>query len=186
MDAAITSRRGWSPEGAFPFRGLRHSVPALQEVFAACPAQRFVVEIKQSSPSLVEPLLAVIDRSAMRRRVLVACEHQAPIDEFRCAAPDIPTNFPTEEVAAFLMSMPPGAPQFIPRGDALQIPPEHMGWKMVTPEIVAAAHRMGLELHIWTVNEPVEMRSLLALGVDGIVTDFPARLINLLAASPAL
>jgi glycerophosphoryl diester phosphodiesterase len=186
VDAGYNFAPASSPDGAFPFRARGIRVPALQEVFDACPAQRFVVEIKQSSPSLVEPLLAVIDRSAMRRRVLVACEHKAPIDEFRHAAPDIPTNFPTEEVAAFLMSMPPGAPPFIPRGDALQIPPEHLGWKMVTPEIVGAAHRMGLELHIWTINEPAEMRSLLALGVDGIVTDFPARLLKLLAASPAL
>jgi glycerophosphoryl diester phosphodiesterase len=186
VDAGYNFAPTSSPDGAFPFRGRGIHVPALQEVFAACPTQRFIVEIKQSSPSLVEPLLAVIDRAAMRRRVLVACEHQAPIDEFRRAAPDIPTNFPTEEVAAFLMSMPPGAPQFTPRGDALQIPPEHLGWKIVTPEIVAAAHRMGLELHIWTVNEPAAMRSLLALGVDGIITDFPARLFKLLAGSPAL
>jgi glycerophosphoryl diester phosphodiesterase len=45
---------------------------------------------------------------------------------------------------------------------------------------------MGLELHVWTVNEEAEMRSLLALGVDGIITDFPARLLKLLASRPAL
>src|SRR5579871_6363196 len=118
VDAGYRFAPASSPDGAFPFRGRAIRVPALQEVFATCPAQRFVVEIKQSSRSLVEPLLAVIDRAAMRRRVLVACEHQAPIEEFRRAAPDIPTNFPTEEVAALLMSMPPGAPQFTPRGDA--------------------------------------------------------------------
>ena len=55
---------------------------------------------------------------------------------------------------------------------------------MVTPETVAAAHRMGLEMHVWTVNEEAEMRSLLALGVDGIITDFPARLLKLLAIAP--
>jgi len=166
--------------GEFPFRGQGIRVPELEEVFAACPEQRFVVEIKQHRPSLITALIGVIDRMGMRRRVLVACEHQAPIEEFREAAPDIPTNFPTSEVAAFLMSLPPGAPPYIPRGEALQIPPEHQGWKMATPETVAAAHRMGVEMHIWTVNEEAEMRVLLAMGVDGIITDFPARLIRLL------
>jgi glycerophosphoryl diester phosphodiesterase len=52
---------------------------------------------------------------------------------------------------------------------------------MVTPETVAAAHRLGIEMHVWTVDEEAEMRSLLALGVDGIITNFPARLLNVLA-----
>jgi glycerophosphoryl diester phosphodiesterase len=167
-------------DGGYPFRGRGIRVPELAEVFAACPEQRVIVEIKQSNPSLVERLIAVIDQAGMRRRVLVACEHQAPIDEFRFAAPDIPTNFPTNEVAALLMSLPPGAPPFVPRGDAMQIPPAHQGWQMVTPETVAATHRMGVEMHVWTVNKETEMRTLLAMGVDGIITDFPGRLLNLL------
>jgi glycerophosphoryl diester phosphodiesterase len=117
----------------------------------------------------------------MRRRVLVASEHQAPIDEFRAAAGDIPTNFPIPEVAEFLMSLPPGAPPFAPRGEALQIPPEYESWKMVTADTVAAAHRIGVELHVWTIDEEAEMRAMLALGVDGIITNFPARLLKLLA-----
>ena len=172
-----------SPSSAdqFPFRGHCITIPELAEVFAICPNQRFIIEIKQTVPSLIGELIAVIDRAAMRGRVLAASEHQAPIEEFRAAAPDVPTNLPTPEVAAFLMSLPPGAPPFAPRGAALQIPPEHESWKMVTPETVAAAHRLGLEMHIWTVNEVAEMRALLALGVDGIITDFPARLLQLLA-----
>jgi glycerophosphoryl diester phosphodiesterase len=181
VDAAHNFTPAAGVSGRFPFRGLGIHVPELEEVFAACPQQRFVVEIKQHRPSLVGALIGVIDRAGMRRRVLVACEHQSPIDEFREAAPDIPTNFPTGEVAAFLMSLPPGAPPCIPRGEALQIPPEHQGWKMATAETVAAAHRMGVEMHIWTVNEEAEMRALLAMGVDGIITDFPARLLGLLA-----
>jgi len=167
--------------GEFPFRGRGIRIPELAEVFAACPEQRFIVEIKQTAPSLIDALLGVIDRAAMRRRVLVASEHQPPIDEFRTAAPDIPTNLPTAEVAAFLMSLPPGAPPFVPHGAALQIPPEHESWQMVTPETVAAAHRLGLEMHVWTINEEAEMSALLALGVDGIITNFPARLLELLA-----
>ncbi len=167
--------------GGYPFRGRGIRVPELEEVFAACAEQRFVVEIKQGDPSLIEAMIGVIDRAGMGRRVLVASEHQAPIEEFRAAAPDIPTNFPTSEVAGFLMSLAPGAPPFAPRGEALQIPPEHQGWKMATPETVAAAHRMGVEMHIWTVNEEAAMGALLALGVDGIITDYPGRLLKLIA-----
>jgi glycerophosphoryl diester phosphodiesterase len=68
----------------------------------------------------------------------------------------------------------------VPRGEALQVPPEYESWRIVTPESVAAAHRLGVEVHVWTVNEVDEMRALLELGVDGILTDYPARLAALL------
>jgi glycerophosphoryl diester phosphodiesterase len=181
VDAACNFTPPTKAAAEFPFRGRGIRVPELAEVFAACPDQRFIVEIKQTSPSLVDSLIGVIDRAGMRRRVLVASKHQAPIDEFRAAAPDIPTNFPTAEVAAFLMSLPPDAPPFAPRGMAMQIPAQHESWKLVTPETVAAAHRLGVEMHVWTINLEAEMRALLALGVDGIITNFPARLLKLLA-----
>jgi glycerophosphoryl diester phosphodiesterase len=129
----------------------------------------------------VSPLLEVIADADMSRRVLIASEHQAPIDHLRDLAPTIPTNLPTPEIAAFMMSLPPGAPPFNPRGEALQVPPEHRGWQLVMPETIAAAHALGLEVHVWTVNEPAEMRSLVEMGVDGIITDFPSRLVSLLS-----
>ncbi len=55
--------------------------------------------------------------------------------------------------------------------DALQVPERHSGVRVLTPRLVTAAHRHGVEVHVWTVNEATEMRRLLALGVDGIVTD---------------
>jgi glycerophosphoryl diester phosphodiesterase len=62
----------------------------------------------------------------------------------------------------------------------LQIPYEYQSWRLVTPESVAAAHRSGVEVHVWTVNDVAEMRAMLELGVDGIITDYPARLVALL------
>jgi glycerophosphoryl diester phosphodiesterase len=55
--------------------------------------------------------------------------------------------------------------------DALQIPERHRGIPVFTPRLRDAAHRHGVEVHVWTVNEVVDMRRLLAAGVDGIVTD---------------
>ncbi|HKA53750.1 MAG TPA: glycerophosphodiester phosphodiesterase family protein, partial [Candidatus Binatia bacterium] len=63
-----------------------------------------------------------------------------------------------------------------PAGLALQIPPQFHEVLLVTAETVAAAHASGLEIHVWTINEPREMARLLDLGVDGIMSDFPGRL----------
>lgn len=55
--------------------------------------------------------------------------------------------------------------------DALQVPERQRRLRVVTPRLIAAAHRHGVEVHVWTVNDPDEMRRLVAMGVDGIVTD---------------
>ena len=55
--------------------------------------------------------------------------------------------------------------------DALQVPERQRRLRIVTPRLIAAAHRHGVEVHVWTVNDPADMRRLVDLGVDGIVTD---------------
>ncbi|WP_194422407.1 glycerophosphodiester phosphodiesterase family protein [Microbacterium abyssi] len=55
--------------------------------------------------------------------------------------------------------------------DALQIPERYGAVRALTPALVRAAHRHGVEVHVWTVNDPIEMRRLVAAGVDGVVTD---------------
>jgi glycerophosphoryl diester phosphodiesterase len=167
-------------EGVFPFRGRGIKIPALAEIFAAIPERRYVIEIKQSAPSLGAALIDAIELYGVRRRVLVASEDEAPILEIRALAPDLPTGFPYPEIVGFMASLAPGAKPYQPRGDALQIPPEYQSWRLVTAQSVAAAHRIGAEVHVWTVNDEAEMRAMLELGVDGIITDYPARLLALL------
>jgi glycerophosphoryl diester phosphodiesterase len=55
--------------------------------------------------------------------------------------------------------------------DALQVPERQGRLRIVTPGLIAAAHRHGVEVHAWTVNDPADMRRLVAMGVDGLVTD---------------
>ncbi len=84
----------------YPFRGRGIRVPALHEVLSAFPDRRFVIEVKQTEPSLTRRLLEVVDRAGMRRRIAIVSEHQPPLDEIRDLAPQIPTNFSGLEVAA--------------------------------------------------------------------------------------
>ncbi len=55
--------------------------------------------------------------------------------------------------------------------DALQVPESQRRLRVVTPRLIAAAHDAGVEVHVWTVNDPADMDRLIAMGVDGIVTD---------------
>ena len=65
---------------------------------------------------------------------------------------------------------------------ALQIPESFAGRPLVTEDLVEAAHRADVHVHVWTINDPADMHRLLDLGVDGIVTDFPGRLAAVIAA----
>ncbi|HEY6394427.1 MAG TPA: glycerophosphodiester phosphodiesterase [Candidatus Binataceae bacterium] len=165
-----------------PFRGKGIRMPRLADVFESFPQIRVIIEIKQTAPSLVAPLVKLIDRHGMRRRVMIASEHQMPLAETRALAPDIPTNFAYPEVSDFLQAMAAKDASYRPPGDALQIPTEYESWKLINRDSIAFAHHAGLELHAWTINDEREMNELLDMGVDGIISDFPARLLRVIAS----
>ncbi|HLH75650.1 MAG TPA: glycerophosphodiester phosphodiesterase [Candidatus Binataceae bacterium] len=173
--AALDGGYHFAPDRGFPYRGQGIRVPRLEEVLAAFMDSYFVIEIK---PPQASPLPAILDRvleaTSMRRRVLIASEHQAPLSEMRRLAPEIPTGFSASEVAQFWQAFINHQRPITP-AQALQLPPQHGGIDLVTADSVAMAHQLGIEIHVWTVNDRTEMRRLLDLGVDGIITDYPDR-----------
>ena len=168
-------------EGRFPFRGAGVRVPRLIDVLGLFSDAFFVIEIKQVEPSLTASLNQALSSTGTRPRALIASEHQQPLDEIRSLAPELPTSFSGREVLAFFGSLALPASGYHPPADAIQIPPSHGSMLLVTPTSVAAACARELEMHVWTVNEEAQMRELLDLGVAGIITDFPNRLLRIMA-----
>ena len=80
----------------------------------------------------------------------------------------------------FLMNSVFLARAYNPRCHALQVPEYHRGLKVVTKRFVDGAHGCNLKVHVWTVNKIEDMQWLMDLGVDGIITDYPDRLLSLL------
>jgi glycerophosphoryl diester phosphodiesterase len=165
--------------GSFPFRGKGIGIPLLEDVFQTFPNMRFIIEIKQVLPAIEEPVYRLIKKYKMEDRVIVASEHSAPLLRFRGLAPSIATNLSGSESIAFYNAFRLRLHNFyrIP-GDALQIPPTFRGDQVVTPAICKIAKQKGLTLQVWTVNDPKEMQKLIDYGVDGIITDFPDRLLE--------
>src|SRR4029077_11766176 len=94
----------------------------------------------------------------------------------RQAAPDVVTSFAATEGAEVVIRVRDGQlGGHRPAGVALQVPPAFDQIPIVTAQSVATAHDLGLEVHVWTINDEPEMERLLDLGVDALMTDFPAR-----------
>lgn len=162
-----------------PFRASDVIIPSLKEVLSSFPNVKFTVEIKQLDPPIEEQVIAVVRDCGKADHVSLASEHDAVLVRARALAPDIPTNLGYNEVADFIQRVATGQLQgYQPPGQALQIPPKYQDIPLVTEQTVAAAHRLGLEIHVWTINDPHEMSRLLDLGVDGVISDFPGRLLE--------
>jgi glycerophosphoryl diester phosphodiesterase len=177
----------WTADGGrtFPFRGRGINVPTLREVLEEFPAARLNIDIKQAQPSLVKSLCRMLGESRAKERVTVASFNSSTLAEFRRECPEVNTSASMEEVFALASDLQAG------RGIAadsartrlVQVPESAFGRGWLTAELVAAAHRGGLELHVWTINDEAAMRRLVELGVDGIMTDYPDKLIALLKST---
>jgi len=165
----------------FPLRGSGVSIPTLREVFAALPQMRFNIEPKQAVPSLTAPLCRLIREYGMTDKVLVASFSGAVLAEFRRECPEVATSAAPGEVANFLALQRAGlAASYSPSMQALQVPEQAGGLRVLTRDFVAAAHGRNLRVHVWTVNEEADMRRLFEMGVDGIMSDYPDRLLKVL------
>ncbi|HSQ01394.1 MAG TPA: glycerophosphodiester phosphodiesterase [Candidatus Dormibacteraeota bacterium] len=158
-----------------PYRGQGVRVPRLAEVVAAHPAHPLNIEIKQAEPPIVAATLDVLRRGAALERTLLAAEHDEIMTAIRAAVGDeVATGMSVGDVLAFMDRwMRDDWTGYTAPGTALQVPPAHGEIDIVTATSVAAAHRVGLEVHVWTINEVAEIDRLLDLGVDGVMSDLP-------------
>ena len=178
----------FSPDGGrtYPFRGKKITVPTLEEIFAALPEMTFNIEPKQRAPSIIKPLCGLIRERKMIDKVIVGSFSQTTIDDFRRECPEVATSASPSEATEFLTLSKVGLTEsYKPPMQALQIP-ENLGkLSVVTEEFVKNAHRKNLKVHVWTINETAAMERLINIGVDGIMTDYPDRLLNLLGRPTA-
>lgn len=170
-----------SPEGkGRPWRGKGLRIPLLSEVFEIAPDVKLNVEMKQSKVGLPRALWRFIEEHAVHDRILVAAAETGLGREFRALSGGrVATSASALEVIEFWAAARIGLGAVVPVAyDALQVPPRYHGLEVVTERFVRVAHSRGLHVHVWTIDEPAEMRRLLALGVDGLMSDRPDRLLE--------
>ena len=146
-------------------------VPRLDEVLAAWPEIRFNIDIKADSG--VTPTVTTIHRSGAADRVLLASFSDHRLAQARrLAGPAVATSLGSRSVARLRVASLTGLRPRLPRSAvAVQVPPSLGRVTVVDRRFLALAHRLNLQVHVWTIDDPTEMTRLLDLGVDGIMTD---------------
>ncbi len=186
---ALDAGYRFTPDGGktYPYRGQGIYIPTLEEVFDAFPNARFNIEIKSNDPPIVDTLAELIERKGVADRVIVGSFKQDVANAIRRRMPHVATFASESEARSFWIFQTLRLPRaWRPVPDTLQVPTTFRvnGYTVtvVSPRFVQSAHRVGVRVDVWTINDPDEMARLLDMGVDGIMTDYPDRLLELMRA----
>lgn len=179
----LDAGHAWTGEdGGTPYRGQGVRIPTLAEVLRAFPDHPIIMELKTGAgPRLADEVGEVLAARDRRDDVLVASFDEELLDRFRAVAPDVATSMAEGEVRTFYALHLAGLHRWWrPPGVAFQVSERYEGRHVVDQGFVDAADDLGLQVHVWTVNERRAMRRMIDLGVEGIITDYPGRLAAIL------
>ncbi len=184
---AVTDR---APED-YPYRGRAPQDPAFGVASLATvldllddhPGVALNLDIKTTAPvvaSYEEALADLIRSRGYQERTIVASFLDVATERFRALAPDVATSAGSQAVAELWQAVHRGELPREPPYQVLQVPLLSGDLMVVDEQFVQIAHQLGLAVHVWTINDPKDMADLVDLGVDGIMTDRPSVLVDLL------
>lgn len=160
-------------DGRHRFRGAGVGVPRLTDVLAHCPSMPFVIEIKGDDPAVVPMLVDLLKQHGREGGVIVGGFSQRVLQALRSQAADVVTSASRNEVQAALYRSWCWLPPKATGCRVFQIPFRFRGRQVLTRRLTRAVRRASLPVHAWIVDEPADIRQLLAWGVTGIITDRP-------------
>ena len=179
------------PEGVEPRDSEVFLATSLEDLIVSFPENRINVEIKQSGETgmrCLKEILRLLEEHDAWDRVVLASFHDEIYNEYvrLQAAGEVPECFmyspSTGGATKFVVLHLLGLDVFFQDGMCVfQLPTEEIGITLATQYLVDTAHKHNLAVHYWTINDPDEMRQLIEIGADGIMTDYPHRLANVYA-----
>ena len=172
-----------------PFRGQGIGIVTAEELFTEFGGGefgrdlRFGIEIKQTTPEAATAFCELIRRFGYENRVLVSSFAQPNMDVFRDACPEVATSATENEVRTYYLLHRVGLQGLIkPSYESFQVPEYSGDFLILSPGFVDDASAHNLAVVPWTINDEEDLRRMIDLGVDGVNTDYPERLLDLVAA----
>lgn len=171
---------GTDEPAAFPYRDKPLPIVTIDEVFAALPDIPKIIELKNDDPLAADTLSHSIAKAQCENKVVVSSFHQRVISAFRQRSPKVATGATMQEALKFFAAQLVGAEGLLtPAYQTMQLPMRFHGIPVFTRRFIRAARRHGLHLSVWTVDKAEDMQHYIDLGLDGIVTNRPDRLLSL-------
>lgn len=173
--------------GNYSYRGKGVYIPTVEEVFKTFGHMRMVIEIKATNPperydEIAQKLWQLMEKYNLEEKITVASFDQNVIEIFQTYAKGkTPVAGGKNEVLKFVLTHKLFARNlYTPSVDVFQIPTSESIFDLTDKKIIEGAHRRGMEVHYWTIDDKETMRYLIEAGADGIMTNRPDLLIELL------
>jgi glycerophosphoryl diester phosphodiesterase len=169
-DSTLEEVRTWNVAGGHPGS---FTMPTLEEALAHLPGVPLNVDCKPGGREAATALVRVARRMKAQERVLIASFRSSTLRCVRRLGYEGKTSLGQSEILRLALTPLPVLRALPLRGHAAQVPTRALGLRFDTRRFVDRCHALGLVVHYWTIDDPVEARRLVALGADGIMTDDP-------------
>ncbi|MET8991304.1 glycerophosphodiester phosphodiesterase family protein [Nonomuraea wenchangensis] len=177
----VTDQRGRISE--LPYRAVRrariagvHEIPLMEDLLGTWPEARFNIDVKEAAA--IAPLAAAVRRTNAYDRVCLTSFSDERLMLAKAAlGRDVCSSLGPRGVAALrAAAATSGYGRLLTRLSrsgipCAQVPIGFRGLRVTTGRLIRTAHAIGMQVHVWTINDPARMEQLLDLGVDGIMTD---------------
>lgn len=176
------NRAKGSDAASYPYRGQGHSVPRLQQVLSRYPGVPLIIELKVNDPELARRTIQEIRAAKAIDRVAIGSFGWRVLRAVRAIEPGIPTGASREEVRLALYRSWVRWPLGNEAYREFQVPEKSGPTRVVSRNFIKHAHRAGLPVKVWTVNDPADMQRLLEWGVDALISDRPDLAVSAVSA----
>ena len=172
MDAGYWFQPADAPD-SYPFRGAGIGVPTLRSVLERYPGIPIIIELKLNEPELARHVIDDLRAADAVDRVTLGAYGWRVLHAARRYEPRIGTGAAGEETRWALYRSWVGWPLGRTRYREFQVPERSGATTIVTRRFIEHAHRAGLPVKVWTVNDPADMRRFLSWGADALISDRP-------------
>lgn len=151
--------------------GGREPIALLEDLLDTWPDARFNIDVKEANA--IEPLVRAVERTKAHGRICVSSFSGRRVKRARkLLGPEVASGLAPLGIALVRLPLPRALGRLLVADvPCVQVPVSYYGFRILTKGFVDLAHALGKQVHVWTVDEADEMRALLDLGVDGLITD---------------
>ena len=163
------------------YRNLEITIPTLNEIFTTFNNIRLNIEIKQNEPYIVNNLCNLIYNNKMEKKVLIGSFIDGILEEFRKVCPDVATSSGIAETKIYFgLNYLHLDWLYTPSLDVFELPRFYKNTSILTQQFINGSHKKNIPIYVWTINDKKIMIDLINLGIDGIITDYPDTLTEIL------